>query len=286
MVRSHHNESPVPETRTLHPERRALALTVAAVLVGCGAASTPARYAERPLLTPDDEHTLVVVIPAGFSSEVLPFDGGWRYGLSPNLSWEVPTMLAWGPGGVASNPSFVLRGGISAFGVVKDEVPGDDPRASPKERTRGLTVLRAGVAGRFQLTPSQALVPVGNVDHTLQTGQDHTTVTLGLTWLSSAGRHFSFAPGLRLVERSMSVYEEPRGRRVAFGHAGVGRRPALCARLVARHTFRGSGDRRGSLVGSESHLGGRSRCGGQRRVPLGLGPLRRQAAGVSGRRVS
>jgi hypothetical protein len=236
MVRSHHNESPVPETRTLHPERRALALTVAAVLVGCGAASTPARYAERPLLTPDDEHTLVVVIPAGFSSEVLPFDGGWRYGLSPNLSWEVPTMLAWGPGGVASNPSFVLRGGISAFGVVKDEVPGDDPRASPKERTRGLTVLRAGVAGRFQLTPSQALVPVGNVDHTLQTGQDHTTVTLGLTWLSSAGRHFSFAPGVRLVERSMSVYEEPRGRRVAFGH--VGSDGGLPYALVSWHATR------------------------------------------------
>jgi hypothetical protein len=71
MVRSHHNESPVPETRTLHPERTALALTVAALFVGCGAASTPARYAERPLLTPDDEHTLVVVIPAGFSSNRL-----------------------------------------------------------------------------------------------------------------------------------------------------------------------------------------------------------------------
>ncbi len=199
---------------------RCVGLALFWVLSGCGAASLPARYPDRGLLVPADEHQVVVSVPAGLSDEVLPIDGAWRWGLGTGLAWEAPVMFAYAP--VApERPPFAVRLGIPGFGIRKDQAPQDDPRLPPEDRTRGVTVVRLGLAGWLPVSNAHVLVPTGHVDRVLIAGRDASKFDLRLTWLTAVGRSFSFAPAVRLSEGLADDFDgRPRTHRLMLGHVG------------------------------------------------------------------
>ena len=53
-------------------------------VVACGAGTMPARYHERPLLPPNDEHQFHLQVRAAGEADQVA-EGAWRFGLTDDL---------------------------------------------------------------------------------------------------------------------------------------------------------------------------------------------------------
>jgi hypothetical protein len=208
------------------------ALLAGAVLAGCGVGTMPARYPERPLLVPDDEHQLSLAGPLGFGDTPATGEGGWRFGLGPGVNWEFPVVFAFAP--VApEDPPFVFRVGWGGITAREDEVGADDPRQPPRKRLWTGVPVRSGVAGRLPLAAEQSLVAAGTVERFVNPHRDSQGMVLALSWLWSPASAVSFAPAVRFTEGVDEPFEGRRTRTLGLG--GVGTDGSMPYALVAWH---------------------------------------------------
>lgn len=208
------------------------ALLAGAVLAGCGVGTMPARYPERPLLVPDDEHQLTLAGPLGFGDTPATGEGGWRFGLGLGVNWEFPVVFAFAP--VApEDPPFVFRVGWGGITAREDEVGADDPRQPPRKRLWTGVPVRSGVAGRLPLAAEQSLVAAGTVERFVNPHRDSQGMVLALSWLWSPASAVSFAPAVRFTEGVDDPFEGRRTRTLGLG--GVGTDGSMPYALVAWH---------------------------------------------------
>lgn len=208
------------------------AVLVGLGLTGCGVGTMPARYPERPLVVPDDEHQLSLAGPLGFGDTPAMGEGGWRFGLGPGVNWELPGVFAFAPM-APEDPPFVLRFGWGGITAREDEVGADDPRQPPRKRLWTGALLRYGVAGRLPIAPRQRLVAAGTIERSVNPERDTQAMLLALSWLWSPDPAVSFAPAIRFTEGLDDPFEGRRTRTLGLG--GVGTDGSMPYALVAWH---------------------------------------------------